>query len=56
MFQWYPKDFEMIIVEKGKFYFDVLESMYEYESKTKKIETDKTERISDENLLICFAK
>ena len=37
MFQWYPKDFEIIIIEKGKFDFDVLEHIYEYERKSKKI-------------------
>ena len=37
MFQLYPKDFEMIIIEKRKFDFDVLEHIYEYESKTKKM-------------------
>ena len=40
MFQWYPKDFEMIVIEKGKFDFDVLECMYEYERRAKKFETD----------------
>ena len=37
MFQCFPKDFEIIIIEKGKFDFYVLECIYEYESKTKKI-------------------
>ena len=37
MFQWYPKDFEMIVIEKGKIDFDVLERIYEYESRTKKL-------------------
>ena len=37
MFQWYPKDFEMIVIEKGNFNFDVLENIYEYERKTKKL-------------------
>ena len=37
MFQWYPKKFELIIIEKGKLFFDVLECIYEYEIKAKKI-------------------
>ena len=37
MFHWFPKDFEMIITEKGKFDYDVLECIYEYERKAKKI-------------------
>ena len=37
MFQWYTKDFEMIITEKVKFSFDVLDHIYKYESKTERI-------------------
>ena len=38
MFQWYLKDFEMIIIEKVKFAYVVMEHiLYEYERKTEKI-------------------
>ena len=36
MFQFYPNDFEMIIIEKGNFDFDFLDHIYEYERKDKK--------------------
>ena len=37
MFQWYLKDFEIIIIEKEKKYFYDLELIYECESKTKRV-------------------